>query len=71
LISFSEYHLDFRIRIPHTPKIRAMINPDNAYKMEWGSLFADGTQRKDVFACPGSTAWHRYCSRVSTYKNLR
>lgn len=65
LISRQEYDLDFRMRLPHTPKIRALLSPDQAYKMDWACLFAEGVKRDEVFKCPGSSAWIKYCSRVS------
>lgn len=65
LLSKKEYHLDFRIRVPHTPKIRAIIDPDSCFKIGWESLFVAGTKKEDVFQCPGSATWVKYASRVT------
>jgi hypothetical protein len=65
LLSRAEYDLDFRMRIPHTPKVRALVDPDSAYKLDWRCLFAEGVNKKDVFACPGTQTWFDLCKRVS------
>ncbi len=67
LISHKAYDLDFRMRIPHTPKIRALTDPDSAFKLQWDHLFPAGTNKADVYETPGSLAWTKFCHRVTAH----
>lgn len=66
LLQYKEYDLDFRMRVPHTPKVRAFTRVDLAYDLDWSNLFSIGTKKSEVFQCSGTTDFHGFLARVTT-----
>lgn len=64
LLSYKEYDLDFRMRLPHTRRIKELVNTQNAIDLDWTNLFLVGTKKDSVFKCPGNEDFHHLLDRV-------
>lgn len=65
LVTKARYDFDFRMRIPATKKIKALVNPDRGFKLEAKHLFAEGFDNDFLHTMPGSTDWHQFIDRVN------
>lgn len=65
MLTWKEYHLDFRMRLPHIPKITKLTDTSICYKIEHQNIFGKGVKRDDVYKCPGSMTWEKYLTRVT------
>lgn len=65
LVSFDEYDLHFRMRVPRTRSLREIINCDISYRLNWNNLIieGDGVEEK-IKTTPGTTDFHPFIQRV-------
>jgi hypothetical protein len=65
LVSRARYDFDFRMRIPATKKIKALVNPNSGFKLTPGHLFVAGFDVNLIHTMPGTTDWHKFLDRVT------
>ena len=65
LVTYDKYDLHFRMRVPQTKSLKAIIDTTKAYALTWENLFGDTPGVEEwIHATPGSADFHPFLKRV-------
>jgi hypothetical protein len=67
LVSFKNYDLDFRMRLPQSKRVAARVNTKSKFPLTSKHIFSgEVTDVKFISTTPGSTDFHHLLNRVTT-----
>jgi hypothetical protein len=65
LLSHDKYDLHFRMRVPGTKSLKAIIDTTRVYELGWNNLFSPGDEVEAwIETTPGTTDFHQFLPRV-------
>lgn len=65
LLHKPRYDFDFRMRIPKTRKVNALVDASRKISLTWKMMFAAGTDEEFIHTTPGTTDFHHMLERIN------